>query len=126
MSPPTPVRTWSEIQSIYKEQLNNPQKYQCTLKSLSQSECTFKISPNNSVSETICIPFKRIFQRCLQPYIRVVDGKKIKGERWINIEVTNSQTNDPVKTKYTDEIQRFLQTEKDLAKWLATQTEGEG
>lgn len=125
MSPPTPVRTWSEVQSIYKEQLNNPEKYQCTLKSLSQLECTFRISPTNSVLETICIPFKRIFQRCLQPYVKVLDGKKVKGERWINIEVTNVQTNDPIKVKHGDEIQRFLQAEVDLAKWLESQTEDE-
>ncbi|KAF8004540.1 inner membrane protease subunit SOM1 [Metschnikowia aff. pulcherrima] len=123
MSPPTPVRTWPEVQSIYKEQLSNPQKYQCSLKSLTQLECTFKISPSNSVMETICIPFKRTFQRCLQPYTKVVDGKKVKGERWINIETTNPQTNEPIKTKYNDEILRFLRAEIDLAKWLEGQTE---
>ncbi|OBA18944.1 hypothetical protein METBIDRAFT_47459 [Metschnikowia bicuspidata var. bicuspidata NRRL YB-4993] len=125
MSPPTPVRTRAEMHSIYKEQLTNPGKYQCTLKSLSQLECTFKISPTNSVLETICIPFKRVFQRCLQPYTRVVDGKKQRGERWINIEVTDLETNDGIRSKHTDEIQRFLKAEVDLAKWLESQMEEE-
>lgn len=126
MAPPTPVRSRAEIQSIYKEQLNNPEKYKCTLKSLLQLECTFKISPTNSVLETICIPFKRIFQRCLQPYTHVVNGKKVRSERWVNIEVTTLHTNDANQNKHSVEIQRFLQAEVDLAKWLENQAEREG
>lgn len=118
MSPPTPVLTRSEIRRLYSDQLNNPQEYQCTLKSLSQNECTFIVSPNSSViQQTLCIPFKRIFQRCLVPYIRVVDGKKCSGKRWINIEITDDETNDQ-KTKYGAEVEQFLKAEQELTKWM--------
>lgn len=123
MSPPTPVRTREDVRRQYRDQLENPERYQCVLKSLSQLECTFKISENNSVQETICVPFKRLFQRCLDPYTITKDGKKINGKRWINIEITDSSTNDSVNAAHGAEIQRFLQAEIDLAKWMELQTE---
>lgn len=123
MAPPTPVRLQAEIRDLYREQLSNPEKYKCTLKALTQLECTFRISGTNSVLETICIPFKRVFQRCLQPYVRTENGKKVRGERWINIEVTDASTNEPVISKHSEEIQRFLKAEAELSRWMEAQTE---
>lgn len=119
MSPPTPVRTRAEIHTLYAPQLSDPRTHQCTLKLLTQLECTFRISPtNNLVEETICIPFKRVFQRCLQPYTRTENGRKVSGQRWINIEVTDAETNESVQTRYGDEVTKFLQAEKDLVRWM--------
>lgn len=118
MSPPTPVLTRSEIRRKYSGQLGNPQEYQCSLKSLAQNECTFVVSPDSSViQQTICIPFKRIFQRCLVPYVRTVNGKKQSGQRWINVEVTDADSNDQ-KSHFGAEVEQFLRAEQELAKWM--------
>lgn len=118
MSPPTPVLNGSEIRKLYSEQLGNPEKYNCSLKSLAQNECTFVVSSDSSViQETICIPFKRLFQRCLVPHTKTVNGKKHVGERWINIEVTTAETNDQ-RAKYGSEVERFLQAEQELTNWM--------
>lgn len=118
MSPPTPVLNGSEIRKLYAEQLNNPRKYNCSLKQLAQNECTFVVSADSSViQETICIPFKRVFQRCLVPHVKTVNGRKQTGERWINIETTTADTNDQ-KSKYGAEVERFLQAEQELANWM--------
>lgn len=119
MSPPTPVRDRSEINLLYRKQLSDPKKYECSLKSLTQLECTFRISPTSStVQETICIPFKRVFQRCRQDFTKREYGKKVSATRWINIEVTNFDSNDSIKQSHGEEVQRFLQAEKDLVKWM--------
>lgn len=121
MSPPTPVLTGLQAHRLYAKQLDNPNDYNCTLKSLTQNECTFRVSPDSAVvQETICIPFKRIFQRCLVPYVTTVKGKKEKGERWVNIEITDSSTNKNVRDKHGDEVKRFLRAEQDLVKWMET------
>lgn len=123
MSPPTPVLAGTEVRRIYSEQLNNPEKFECSLKSLSQNECTFVVSPDSSViQQTICIPFKRLFQRCLVPYVRTVDGKKHTGRKWINIEVTDLATNDQ-RAKYGSEVERFLTAEQELTRWMQNQVE---
>lgn len=119
MSPPTPVLTRAQAHQLYAKQLDNPVKYNCTLKSLTQNECTFRVSPDSAVvQETICLPFKRIFQRCLVPYVKTVRGKKERGERWVNIEITDSSTNENIREKYGDEVKRFLRAEQDLVKWM--------
>lgn len=122
MSPPTPVLSRAEMRQIYSDQLNNPEKYECSLKSLSQNECTFLVSPDSSViQQTICIPFKRIFQRCLVPYGRTVDGNK-QSEKWINIEITDLTTNDQ-RAKYGAEVEKFLNAEQELTKWMQNHLE---
>lgn len=124
MSPPTPVFNRQEIQNKYAAQLRDPAKYKCTLKSLTQNECTFVISPETSrVLQTICIPFKRVFQRCLVPHTQVKNGKKVHGERWVNIEITLVTTNDRNKAAYGKELLQFMKAEADLKKWIE-ETEG--
>lgn len=111
------------MRQIYSDQLNNPEKYECSLKSLSQNECTFLVSPDSSViQQTICIPFKRIFQRCLVPYVRTVDGKKQSEKKWINIEITDLTTNDQ-RAKYGAEVEKFLNAEQELTKWMQNHLE---
>lgn len=124
MSPPTAVYTRQEILEKYKHQLKNPSKYNCSLKSLTQLECTFKISPEDSrVQETICIPFKRVFQRCLVPHTVMKNSKKVTGERWINIEITLASTNDEMKAAYSKELLQFMRAEVDLKAWIESKTE---
>lgn len=123
MAPPTLVHSRAEIQRQYHDQLTNPEKYQCSLKSLIQNECTFRVLENR-VQETICIPFKRIFQRCLLPYTETVEGKKKSGLRWINIETTDWDTNETLRREsYGAEVQKFLAAETDLRKWLENAAE---
>lgn len=121
MAPPTLVRSRQDVQRLYKEQLDDPDKYHCSIRSIIQLECTFKISEANRVQETICIPFKRIFQRCLDSYVTKRNGDKRKTQRWVNIEVTDPASNDLVRATHSSEIQRFLQAEVDLAKWMETE-----
>lgn len=124
MSPPTAVFTRQEIQDKYKKQLKNPAKYNCSLKSLTQLECTFKISPEDStVQETICIPFKRVFQRCLVSHTMMKNNKKVTGKRWINIEITLTSTNDEVKAIYSNELLQFMRAEVDLKAWIESKSE---
>lgn len=118
MSPPTPVFSRRRIQERYKAQLNDPDTYKCSLKSLVQQECTFKLlSEESRVVETICIPFKRLFQRCLLPHTRVVNGRKIAEERWVNIEVTLAETNDAARKSFR-ELDKFMDAEVELKKWF--------
>ncbi|KAL6015666.1 hypothetical protein ACI3LY_004894 [Candidozyma auris] len=119
MAPPTVVLSRTEVQQRYKEQLQNPEKYQCHLKSLTQNECTFKMS--DAGMEYICVPFKRMFQRCLIPETKTVGGKKQRGERWVNIEITNATTNERRRESHQSEIERFLAAEKESYKWYETQ-----
>lgn len=116
MSPPVPVFTRADVQHQFAEQLSNPEKYQCHLKLLTQNECTYKIL--NEGLEYICVPFKRVFQRCLIPEVRTVNGKKQHLERWVNIEITDAKTNDSRGKKYGPDIEKFLAAEKETYKWL--------
>ncbi|KAK6455381.1 mitochondrial export protein Som1-domain-containing protein [Scheffersomyces xylosifermentans] len=128
MAPPIPVFSRSEISSKYREQLRNPDKYKCQLKSLTQHECTFKTSPDrSSPPEIICLPFKRLFQRCMVPTTIKENGKKRVVQRFINIEVTDSQTNRDLlddKSKYGRDVQDFLNAERDFRKLLEMESEG--
>ncbi|CAK9436868.1 uncharacterized protein LODBEIA_P13900 [Lodderomyces beijingensis] len=119
MAPPIPVFSANEIHHRYDEQMQNPEKFQCHLKSLTQHECTFRPStPQRSTPEFICLPFKRIFRRCLVPTLtKRSNGEKVKGEKWINIEVTDAQTNADLldrDSKYSKYVQEFLTAEKEL------------
>lgn len=126
MSPPTPVFSRKEIEQKYAAQLNEPEKYQCTLKSLTQNECTFKLGENSRVVETLCVPFKRIFQRCLVPHTILKNGRKTVEKRWINIEITLASSNDDLKSVNRAEILEFMRAELDLQKWIqSTELEDE-
>lgn len=116
MAPPVVVHSRAEVQHQFAEQLNNPQKYQCHLKLLVQNECTYKILEEGY--EFVCLPFKRVFQRCLVPEVKTINGKKERSERWINIEVTDAQTNKSRRSKYGSDIEKFLAVEKETYKWL--------
>lgn len=116
MAPPVVVHSRAEVQLQFAEQLKNPEKYKCQLKSLTQNECTYKILEEGY--EFVCLPFKRVFQRCLVPETKTINGKKHHGERWINIEVTDAQTNNIRRVKYGPDIEKFLQVEKETYKWL--------
>ncbi|KAI5962254.1 uncharacterized protein KGF55_003330 [Candida pseudojiufengensis] len=124
MAPPVPVYTSDEIKLQYEEQLHNPQKYQCHLKSITQHECTFKPSTYKSSPEIICLPFKRIFQRCLVPTTQIVNGKKQRIERWQNIEITDEHGNrdlmDP-ESKYYKHVKEFLSAEKEFRELTETE-----
>lgn len=120
MAPPTPVYDKFDVLLKYGHVLSDPEKYQCTHKSLSQNECTFKISYPNQIPKVICLPFKREFQRCLLPTTVMKDGKKMQSEKWVNIEITDEYTNkrllyDP---NYEFTVKEFLQADKDLRKML--------
>ncbi|EMG49441.1 SOM1 Protein SOM1 [Candida maltosa Xu316] len=133
MAPPVPVYNASEIQNQYKEQLNNLEKYKCQLRSITQHECTFKPSTirnnGNSPPEIICLPFKRIFQRCLVPAIIKNDyGVKVKTEKWINIEITNEKTNHDLvepDSKYSKVVQEFLSAEQEFKKFMEIESDGQ-
>lgn len=117
MAPPTPVYNRFEVTSKYSAMLSDPEKYHCQQKSLTQNECTFKLTYPNNVPKVICLPFKREFQRCLFPS----SSKHNQGnETWINIEVTDENTNKNLFTdsKYKDLVQEFLQADKDLKQLL--------
>lgn len=117
MAPPTLVHTRADINRQFHEPLANPEKYQCLLKSLVQNECTFKIDDATGV-EAICIPFKRVFQRCLMSTAHTVNGQKQLTDRWVNIEVTDENTNEKLRRTYGTEIERFLRAEQDAYKVL--------
>lgn len=121
MAPPTPILTRADVQQLYAEQLNNPEKYQCLLKQLTQNECTYRMLDNGM--EYICVPFKRLFQRCLVPVTKTVNGKKQKSEAWVNIEITDAKTNDGRRKRYGSEMERFREAEKEAFKWLEEYTE---
>lgn len=76
MAPPVPVYSAEEIRLQYKDQLENLAKYKCHLKSLTQHECTFKAGTDATLPRIICLPFKRLFQRCLIPTIEQKNGKR--------------------------------------------------
>ncbi|KAI5949744.1 hypothetical protein KGF57_004567 [Candida theae] len=126
MAPPVPVYSAEETRLQYKDQLENPQKYQCHLKSLTQHECTFKAGTDTTSPQFICLPFKRLFQRCLIPTLEQKNGKKIRAEKWINIEVTQESTNQDLldeDSKYAKYVQDFLSAEKDLRDLMEKEAE---
>ncbi|ODV77837.1 uncharacterized protein CANTADRAFT_40094, partial [Suhomyces tanzawaensis NRRL Y-17324] len=121
MAPPVPVYNHNEIRSRFREQLENPAKYECQLKSLTQHECTFRTFADRSrPPEFICLPFKRIFQRCLVPSIVKENGKKKHVDKWVNIEVTNSDTNRDLfqDKKYKSVVAEFLSAEEDFQRMM--------
>lgn len=101
---------------MHQKMLLDPQKYQCELRSLTQHECTFKVKENET-PEIICLPFKRVFQRCLETaWVTDRTGKKRHHQLWINIEVTDERTNGDLATepKYGRDVADFLNAEKEL------------
>lgn len=114
MAPPIPVHSREDIQHRYRLQLADPDRHLCSLKSLTQHECTFK-SNSSGRPETICLPFKRLFWRCL-----VVDNPKKKTSKWIHIEVTDKTTNSDLlsEEKYHDVVQDFLLAEEEMKHWI--------
>lgn len=117
MAPPTPVYSKAEIAKKYGKQLENPEAYKCTLMLLTQYECTFKIdSERRQAPEILCMPFKRLFQRCQVPVIEKIDGHKVQSQKWINIEVTDNRTNADLfeQEKYQKQVAEFRAAEKDL------------
>lgn len=122
MSPLTPVHSANYIRSKYSDQLSNPEKYSCQLKSLTQFECTSKVS-----NEILCLPFRRIFQRCLIPTLEKQDGKNVTRDKWINIEITDAKSNhDLIKDNehYGDAVREFLTAEYDLKNSLDKESGG--
>lgn len=120
MAPPTLVFTRQEIFKANKDKLltTNPD---CQLKSITQHECTFKIS-ENAPPEIICLPFKRIFQRCLENVI-IKDkstGDKRVIPKWTNYEVTSLDTNQDLfsEAKYKEDVSDFFNAEKELKKLM--------
>ena len=129
MAPPVPVYSAEEIRLQYKEQLENLDKYKCQLKSLTQHECTFKAGTDKTLPHFICLPFKRLFQRCLIPTVEQKNGKKIRTEKWINIEVTKESTNQDLleeDSKYYSYVQEFLVVEKDFRDLMEKEAEASG
>ncbi|KAF5210038.1 hypothetical protein E0198_002897 [Clavispora lusitaniae] len=121
MSPPTPVLSRAEVFARILKNSYDP--LNTTARSADfpkRAVIRFQVfSPDSStVQETICIPFKRLFQRCLVPYAKKVNGKKETASRWVNIEITDAETNEPVRAKYGEEVKRFLEAEQDLVRWM--------
>lgn len=121
MAPPTPVYSGKEIRHQYATYLEDPLDHKCLLRSLTQYECTFKVSPNNlTPAKIICLPFKRLFQRCLMPVVETVDGKKVRYNKWTNIEVTDETTNRDLleQSRYGKDIEEFMEAEKELQRYM--------
>lgn len=121
MAPPTLVHNRKEVFRQYDKILQNPNLHDCELRSISQHECTFKVS-EDSPPEIICLPFKRIFQRCIETAIEKdkITGKKTKVDKWVNIEVTSAETNQDLLTeeRYRDDVRDFVNAEKELKKLM--------
>lgn len=130
MAPPTPVYSRAAILSKQQEILLNPDKYNCQLKSLTQHVCTFKVPQTKGrPMETLCLPFKRIFQRCLVPNVTTENGRKVQKQVWTNIEITDATTNsDMVQDNkiYGKDVTDFLNAEVELKRFMESQVEGEG
>lgn len=125
MAPPVPVYSLNDIKSKYKQQLTEPEKYQCHLKSITQHECTFKPDPNRiNQPEIICLPFKRIFQRCLIDTKQKIDGKKVILKKWINIEITNNQTNKDLLITHGNIVKEFMNAEQEFKKLMEIESDG--
>lgn len=128
MAPPVPVYTSTDIKRQYAPQLTQPDKYQCQLKSITQHECTFRPHPQGiHPPEIICLPFKRLFQRCLIDHISQENGKKVKLKRWINIEVTDAETNRDLfvpGSKYSEAVRDFKNAEVEFRKLMENESEG--
>ncbi|EAZ63183.1 predicted protein [Scheffersomyces stipitis CBS 6054] len=128
MAPPIPVLFRSDIQSKYSKQLSDPEKYDCQLKSLTQHQCTFKVTPDRSrPPEIICLPFKRIFQSCLVPTVVKENGKKKTINRRVNIEITDKSTNSELMDENSEQanvVQDFLNAEKEFRKLMEMESEG--
>ncbi|CCE73274.1 Piso0_000305 [Millerozyma farinosa CBS 7064] len=127
MAPPTPVYRRSDIFRKYGEQLNDPQKYDCELKSIVQHECTFKLSQESDKSpDIICLPFKRVFQKCLKEPKKALQGKETQDNDWITIEVTDSNTNRNFfkNTQNSTIINEFLNTDKELQRFMESEADG--
>lgn len=69
------------------------------------------------------MPFKRLFQRCLVPQVKSVNGRKVKTERWINIEITDLSTNSGIRKKYGPEVERFLKADEELSRWIEKESQ---
>ncbi|CDK28805.1 unnamed protein product [Kuraishia capsulata CBS 1993] len=104
MAPPVPVYSKEEVETMFSGVLvDSPAKPRkdCDLYSITQNQCTF------NGTEVICLPFKRLFQRCLIGAIseksKSTRDRKVEIESWptdkadgryINIEVTTAKDND--------------------------------
>ncbi|ODV98375.1 hypothetical protein PACTADRAFT_185126 [Pachysolen tannophilus NRRL Y-2460] len=113
MSPPIPVYSKKEIDNTYKKFLKDDDA-NCTLYSLIQNQCTF------NGSEIICLPFKRLFTRCLRP-----KDKTTTEPRYQLIEITDETCNDYFKfnqfyQKQTgsgdDLLEKFLKADEIMRK----------
>lgn len=58
---------------------------------------------------------------------KISDGKKLRLEKWINIEITDEQTNhdlvDPG-SKYGKDVQDFLNAEQEFKKFMEMESDG--
>lgn len=127
MAPPIPVYNRSEVRHQYRKQLELPAEYECSLRSITQHECTFRAFEDRSRRpEILCLPFKRVFQRCLVPQMVKEDGHKTMVKRWVNIEVTDASTNRSLVqgTTYKDEVRDFMNAERDFRKLMEMDADG--
>lgn len=92
MAPPTPVLVKDDLNRVYdiEKKLKDAT---CTLKSLTQYECTFNGGLIN------CYPFKRVFQDCV-----------LKNGQRQRVEITDYDTNSAEKLKMS-EAKKFLNAE---------------
>ncbi|KAG7194839.1 uncharacterized protein KQ657_003941 [Scheffersomyces spartinae] len=121
MAPPTPVYSKAEIAKRYAKILETPEEHECTLMLLTQYECTFKIdSERRQAPKILCMPFKRLFQRCQITVMEKVDGHKVQTKKWINIEVTDETTNEELfkNEEYRDQVAEFKGAEQDLKRLM--------
>lgn len=85
-----------------------------------------KAGTDATLPQIICLPFKRLFQRCLIPTVEQKDGKKHRSEKWINIEVTKESTNQDLldeKSKYYNYVQDFLAAEREFRDLMEKEAE---
>lgn len=123
MAPAVPLLSRKEALLKYSKQLADPEKYHCQLKSIIQHECVFNANSkidSEVPAEIICLPFKRIFQRCLIEELTRVDGKKQKLQKWVNIEITDKNTNRDLieDERYSQIVNDFVAVSKNFDKWF--------
>lgn len=95
MAPPTPVLEKEDLNRVYELE-KKLRDAKCSLKSLTQFECTFNGGLVN------CYPFKRVFEDCL-----LKNGKRQR------VEITTYSTNAAEKQR-ANEAKRFFKAESKI------------
>ncbi|ODQ77366.1 hypothetical protein BABINDRAFT_163621 [Babjeviella inositovora NRRL Y-12698] len=133
MAPSTPVYSRAEILNTFhiSDSTFVLDDKDCTLFSLTQNECTILPGEKGSPASVICLPFKRMFKRCLlnspKQAVQLADGiygqksknrfrQDTEAQKYVIIEITSAETNSVAKLRaqYGELLESFLKAEKEL------------